>query len=180
MPSLDLHLLDTRYRDLRVTDSNRQARLVAGITAEGQRTPILVVPCEGGRFVVIDGYARIEALEALGRDTVDAVVLELGESEAWVLGHRLETSRRRTALEEGWLLCVLIEVHGKLDGYNVHANVALAAHDRTGLENLCARCCSLRHLWRIGRGDVADPPLVWALAPADRRTAWTAGAGVGP
>lgn len=113
MPALDLHLLDTRYRDLRVTDPNRQARLVAGITAEGQRTPILVVPSEGGRFVVIDGYARIEALEALGRDTVDAVVLELGESEALVLGHRLETSRRRTALEEGWLLCALIEVHGK-------------------------------------------------------------------
>lgn len=113
MPALDLHLLDVRYRDLRVTEPARQARLVAGISAEGQRTPILVVPCEGGRFIVIDGYGRLDALETLGRDTVEAVVLELGEADALVLGHRLETARRRTALEEGWLLCVLIELHGK-------------------------------------------------------------------
>lgn len=113
MPALDLHLLDARYRDLRVADPARQARLVAAITAEGQRTPILVVPTDGGRFVVIDGYARIEALETLGRDTIDAVVLDLPESDALVLGHRLETARRRTALEEGWLLSALIEVHGK-------------------------------------------------------------------
>lgn len=113
MPTLDFHLLDTRYRGLRVTDLARQARLVAAITAEGQRTPILVVPADGGRFVVIDGYARIDALETLGRDVVDAVVLELAEADALVLGHRLETARRRTALEEGWLLCALIEVHGK-------------------------------------------------------------------
>jgi hypothetical protein len=44
---------------------------------------------------------------------VEAVVLEVGEAEALVLGHRLETARRRSALEEGWLLEALIERHGR-------------------------------------------------------------------
>lgn len=113
MPTLDLHLLDRRYRDLRAVDPSRQGRLVAAMTAEGQRTPVLVVPANGGRYVLIDGYARVAALETLGRDTAEAVVLELGEADALVLGHRLETARRRTALEEGWLLATLLEVHGK-------------------------------------------------------------------
>lgn len=112
MPTVDLHLLDRRYRDLRAVDPSRQARLVAAMTAEGQRTPVLVVPAEGGRFVLIDGFARVAALETLGRDTVESVVLALGEADALVLGHRLETARRRTALEEGWLLATLLDVHG--------------------------------------------------------------------
>lgn len=112
MPTLDLHLLDLRYRDLRAVDPARQARLVAAITAEGQRTPVLVVPAAAGRFILIDGFARVGAVKTLGRDTVEAVVLELGEADALVLGHRLETARRRTALEEGWLLSTLVEVHG--------------------------------------------------------------------
>lgn len=82
------------------------------MTAEGQRTPVLVVPAEGGLFVLIDGFARIAALETLGRDTVEAVVLALGEADGLVLGHRLETARRRTALEEGWLLATLLDMHG--------------------------------------------------------------------
>lgn len=113
MCELDLHLLDFQYADLRATDAARQGRLVASMTAEGQHTPVLVVPAADGRFVLIDGYARVAALTTMGRDTVSAVVLELGEADALVLAHRLETSRRRTALEEGWLLLALVEVHGK-------------------------------------------------------------------
>jgi ParB/RepB/Spo0J family partition protein len=114
MPTaLDFHLLDRRYGVLRAADPARNARLVASISADGQRTPVLVVPGAAGGFVLIDGFARVAALETLGRDTVDAVVLDLGEAEALVLGHRLETARRRTALEEGWLLLALVEIHGK-------------------------------------------------------------------
>lgn len=113
MPELDLHQIDRAYSHLRAADPSRQARLLASLTAEGQRTPILVVPTLAGRFVLIDGYARLAALTTLGRDTVHAVVLELGEADALVLGHRLETARRRTALEEGWLLLTLVEVHDR-------------------------------------------------------------------
>ena len=111
--AVELHLLDRRYAGLRATDPARQARLVAAISAEGQRTPVLVVCGERGEFVLIDGFARVAALETLGRDVVDAAVLDLSEADALVLGHRMETSRRRTALEEGWLILALIEIHGK-------------------------------------------------------------------
>lgn len=111
--TVELHVLDRRYAGLRARDAGRQARLVAAISAEGQRTPVLVVRGEAGRFVLIDGFARVAALETLARDVVDAAVLDLPEADALVLGHRLETARRRTALEEGWLILVLIEVHGR-------------------------------------------------------------------
>ena len=49
----------------------RQRRLLASLAEVGQQTPIVVVAAEGqkDRFVVIDGYKRIAALEQQGRDT---------------------------------------------------------------------------------------------------------------
>jgi ParB-like chromosome segregation protein Spo0J len=46
----------------------------------------------------------VAALEQLGRDTVEAIVLPLSEAEALVFTLRLATQGRRCALEEGWLL----------------------------------------------------------------------------
>jgi ParB family transcriptional regulator, chromosome partitioning protein len=54
--------------------------------------------------VLIDGYARVAALEQLGRDTTAAVVLPMRTCEALVFALQLETQGRRCALEEGWLL----------------------------------------------------------------------------
>jgi hypothetical protein len=41
-----------------------------------QQTPIIVVAAEGqaDRYLVIDGYKRITALQQLGQDTVEVVV----------------------------------------------------------------------------------------------------------
>lgn len=109
MSTLELHQLDTRHSGLRICDPGRRARLEASLSVEPQHTPIVVVPAGEGRFVVIDGYLRIEALRRLGRDTVDAVVLELGEAEALVLRHRMG-AQRRSALEDGWLVATLLEL----------------------------------------------------------------------
>jgi ParB-like chromosome segregation protein Spo0J len=54
--------------------------------------------------VLIDGYRRVRLLKKLGVDTVDCLVLALGEVEALAHCHRLETGRRRSALEDGWLV----------------------------------------------------------------------------
>jgi hypothetical protein len=51
---------------------------------------------------------------------VQAVVLEVGETEALVLRHRLDSPHPRTALEEGWLVAALVE-RGK-----AQAEVAIA------------------------------------------------------
>ena len=47
---------------------------MTSLAASGQQTPIVVIAVSKGpdRYLVIDGYKRVEALEQLGRDTVEA------------------------------------------------------------------------------------------------------------
>ena len=122
---IELHELELRYAALRGDDAGRRAELITKIALHGQQGAALVVR-EGDRYVLIDGYARVGALRALGRDLVDAVVLEVPEAEALVLAHRLEAKRPRSALEEGWLVLELIERHG-LDQGQVAERLARSA-----------------------------------------------------
>jgi len=103
---LEFHQLDRRWEHLRVRHPARQRRLLASLAESGQQTPIVVVAAEGqaDRFVVIDGYKRIAALEQLGRDTVEAVVWPMSEAAAVLLDRSLRLSEHETALEVGWLL----------------------------------------------------------------------------
>jgi ParB family transcriptional regulator, chromosome partitioning protein len=103
---LEFHQLDRRWEHLRVRHAARQRRLLASLAEVGQQTPIVVVAAEGqaDRYVVIDGYKRIVALEQLGRDTVEAVVWPMSEAAAVLLDRSLRLSEHETALEVGWLL----------------------------------------------------------------------------
>lgn len=106
---LEIGQLDLRYAPLRVLDPGRVSRLAASLSAEGQKAPVLVV----GDGVLVDGYHRVSALRLLGRDGVEALSLDVPEAEALVLAWRIETGRRKTALEEGWLLAELVGHHGR-------------------------------------------------------------------
>ena len=106
---LEFHQLDRRWEHLRVRHPARQRRLLASLAESGQQTPIVVVAAEGlaDRYVVIDGYKRIAALEQLGRDTMEAVVWPMSEAAAVLLDRSLRLSEHETALEVGWLLAEL-------------------------------------------------------------------------
>ena len=106
---LEFHQLDRRWEHLRVRHLARQRRLLASLAESGQQTPIVVVAAEGvlDRYVVIDGYKRIAALEQLGRDTVEAVVWPMSEAAAVLLDRSLRLSEHESALEVGWLLAEL-------------------------------------------------------------------------
>lgn len=106
---LEFHQLDRRWEHLRVRHPARQRRLLASLADSGQQTPIVVVAAEGQveRYVVIDGYKRVGALEQLGHDTVEAVVWPMSEAAAMLLDRSLRLSERETALEVGWLLVEL-------------------------------------------------------------------------
>src|ERR1041385_6295435 len=103
---LEFHQLDRRWERLRARHPARQRRLMASLATSGQQTPIVVVEAEGQprRYVVIDGYQRIAALEQLGRDTVEAVAWPMSEAAAVLLDRSLRLSKHETALEVGWLL----------------------------------------------------------------------------
>jgi ParB family transcriptional regulator, chromosome partitioning protein len=108
---LELHQVEARYRSLRIVDKQRQARLLVSLSEHGQQSPALVVE-EQERFVLIDGYRRLAALEQLGRDTLSVLVLSMGEPDALVLWHSLQKPGRGHVLEEAWLLRELHETHG--------------------------------------------------------------------
>ncbi len=107
---LERRTLVMPYGHLRIRDAAAEARLSASMAEEGQRSPVTVVHDVEGRPVLIDGYRRVRVLERLGHDTVVAISLGLSEPDALVYCHRQETSRRRSAVEEGWLLR---ELHGQ-------------------------------------------------------------------
>ena len=111
---LEFHQLDRRWEHLRVRHPARQRRLLASLADSGQQTPIVVVAAEGqpDRYVVIDGYKRIAALEQLGRDTVEAVVWPMSGAAAVMLDRSPRLSERETALEVGWLLAELEQRFG--------------------------------------------------------------------
>lgn len=109
---VELNELELRYAGLRIAEPGRQARLEASIAHEGQQSPVLVV-AKDERFVLVDGYRRVAALKRLGRDVVEAMVLPVEEAVALVEVWRFEATRRRTALEDGWLLGELVERHGR-------------------------------------------------------------------
>lgn len=110
---LEFHQLERRWQHLRVRDPRRQRRLLASLADSGQQVPIVVVTAEGtDRYVVIDGYKRISALEQLGLDTVEAVVWPMNEAAAVLLDRSLRLSEHETALEVGWLLAEMEQRFG--------------------------------------------------------------------
>jgi ParB/RepB/Spo0J family partition protein len=108
---LELHQLELPYAALRIRTPGASAHLLAALMEQGQRSPVFVVAKGEARYVLIDGYRRVEALQRLGRDTVEAAILPLAECEALISGY-LQERRRRSPLEEGWLLKELKERHG--------------------------------------------------------------------
>ena len=110
---LEFHQLERRLEHLRVRRPERERRLLASLAASDQQMPIVVVASEQAEhYLVIDGHQRIRALEQLGRDTVEAVVWSMSETEALLLDRSMRWGERETALEEGWLLVELEQRFG--------------------------------------------------------------------
>jgi ParB-like chromosome segregation protein Spo0J len=111
---LNLSALDGRYGRLRVADRRRQARMLASIEEHGQQDAISVVAEGEGRFVIIDGHARVGALRRLRLDVVKAVVLDMGPAEALAAAYREGLARSYNAIEEAWLIYELHRAGNRL------------------------------------------------------------------
>lgn len=107
---LEIHRLERRYEELRIAHGG--GRLMASLAEHGQQVPVTVIVPSPSAYVLVDGYRRVAALSALGRDTVEALVLPLGEAEALLWRFRVHTAGQRSALEEAWLLTELCSAHG--------------------------------------------------------------------
>lgn len=111
---LEFHQLDRRFEHLRLRDRHRHRHLLASLADAGQQTPIVVVAIddEPDRYLVIDGYKRIAALQQLGRDTVQAVAWPMSDAAALLLDRSLRMSAQETAIEQGWLLQEMEQRYG--------------------------------------------------------------------
>lgn len=102
---LELHQLDRRYESLRPVCSERDSRVLASLSRDGQQLAVVVVASgDEGRFVLIDGYKRVRGLHKLGQDLVRATRWELPEQEALLLARLTRSGDGESALEQAWLL----------------------------------------------------------------------------
>lgn len=65
----DLYRLDLRFGSLRLRQPRVVERLARSIEQNGQGVPLVAVAEQADRWVLIDGYLRLEALRRLARDT---------------------------------------------------------------------------------------------------------------
>jgi len=103
---LDLHLLIPRFAPLRLRDPERLACLTRSMRQHGQLMPVVVVgeSLDPPRWVLIDGYRRLEALREIGEDLVWVDVWERPVDEALLLCLARGPERGWEAIEEAALL----------------------------------------------------------------------------
>jgi ParB/RepB/Spo0J family partition protein len=105
-----MHQLTRRYERLRKRRPQQEKDLLASLAESGQKLPVVVV-AEAERFVLIDGYKRVRALERLGHDTVRAIKWEVAEVDALLLERGLRRGSE-DVLDQAWLLGELQERFG--------------------------------------------------------------------
>lgn len=102
---LELHQLDRRYEKLRRTSAVKERQLAGSLSSLGQLLPVIVVAgTEAGRFVLVDGYKRVRALQRIRQELVRATQWQLDEAEALLLERLMRTTEGDSAIEQGWLL----------------------------------------------------------------------------
>ena len=103
---LDLHLLIPRFAQLRLRDPERLARLTRSMRQHGQLMPVVVVPdaLDPPRWVLVDGYRRLEALREIGEDLVWVDAWDRSVDEALLLCLARGPERGWEAIEEAALL----------------------------------------------------------------------------
>ena len=103
---LDLHLLIPRFAPLRLRDPERLACLTRSMRQHSQLMPVVVVAesLDPPRWVVIDGYRRLEALREIGEDLVWVDVWDRSVDEALLLCLARGPDRGWEAIEEAALL----------------------------------------------------------------------------
>jgi ParB-like chromosome segregation protein Spo0J len=114
---VDWHCLIARFAPLRLRDPQRLVRLTRSLRQQGQLVPVVAVAQAGEppRWVLIDGYRRVQALRAVGEDLVWVDVWACSVDEALLLCLARGPERGWEAIEEGALIQDLCTRHSLRD-----------------------------------------------------------------
>ncbi len=107
--------LGERLSALRLSDSSALAAMRASLERHGQLTPVRAFD-DGGRLELFDGFKRLRATRALGRDELRILALPIEAVEATIHMRELHAGRGLTALEEGWIVRALHRDHQMSQG----------------------------------------------------------------
>jgi len=103
----DLHRLDLRFASLRMRQPRLVEPLARSIEHHGQLVPLVAV-AEQERWVLIDGYLRVEALRRLARDTAQVELWDCPLAQALLIVLVRVQARTWEAIEEGAVIRELI------------------------------------------------------------------------
>ncbi len=105
---LDIHRLELRFEQIRVTRPGELSRLLQSIATDGLRLPIHVADT-GDALILIDGYLRLGAYLLLKRDKIPAFCRPQPLNEALCEWFANQRSRTLEPIEEAWLIRHLID-----------------------------------------------------------------------
>ena len=100
----DLHRLELRFASLRLRQPRVVERLAHSIEQDGQLVAVVAVPEPDNRWVLVDGYLRIEALRRLSRDTARVELWDCPLAQALLIVLVRVQGRTWEAIEEGALI----------------------------------------------------------------------------
>jgi ParB/RepB/Spo0J family partition protein len=114
---VDLHRLQLRFAETRISDRRAIERLSQSIERCGQLAACIAVPAQAAQelpesWVLIEGYRRMAALRRLGRDTVRIQVWNCDLSEALLRTLTYAQGRSFDPIEEALLLQELVQGFG--------------------------------------------------------------------
>ena len=102
--AVDIHLLELRYAHTRVIKPAALRRLRNSIETYGQIVPALVVEDAEKKLVLIDGYLRVQALVACGRDQILINLWDNNEQNAMFSVLNKSGERQWEAIEQAVLI----------------------------------------------------------------------------
>jgi ParB-like chromosome segregation protein Spo0J len=104
----DLHRLELRFASVRLRQPRMVERLARSIEQNGQLVPVVAVAEQAQRWVLVDGYLRIEALGRLARDTARIELWDCPLAQALLMVLVRVQGRTWEAIEEGAVIRELI------------------------------------------------------------------------
>lgn len=113
---IEICQLDLRYGHTRIQSPEAVLRFANSLKQSGQIVPVLVVPGEHPRHILIDGYLRVAGLKHCGQDTVWAKIWHDKEQDALVHVLAKTQDRQWDVFEQAGLIKELNTQHQMSQG----------------------------------------------------------------
>ena len=110
---VEWHQLELRYQSLRIHNDSAVRQLMESLHSYGLLVPIIVTASgvHDRPWIVVDGYLRIAAFQALNRDHITVTAWQIDTAEALMSVYTYNKSRPWEVFEEANLIQELITTH---------------------------------------------------------------------